>query len=102
MPDEPVRLRPIQEPDLDPLSRFDIDSTASQPFEWTGFPDPHARRRRSERDGFLGGDASQLAVVLPDGALAGIVGWRTIKTGGATLLARRIDRDRALPEQTRR
>jgi GNAT superfamily N-acetyltransferase len=35
-----------------------------------------------KEDGWLGGDVNQLAVVLPDGTLAGIVGWRTIKTAG--------------------
>ena len=65
MPDVPVRLRPIEETDLELLSRFDTDPAASQPFEWTGFPDTHARRRRWEKDGFIGGDSTQLAVVLP-------------------------------------
>jgi RimJ/RimL family protein N-acetyltransferase len=82
MPDVPVRLRPIEETDLELLSRFDTDPAASQPFEWTGFPDTHARRRRWEKDGFIGGDSTQLAVVLPDGTLAGIVGWRVVKAGG--------------------
>jgi hypothetical protein len=40
MPDVPVRLRPIEETDLELLSRFDTDPAASQPFGWTGFPDP--------------------------------------------------------------
>jgi RimJ/RimL family protein N-acetyltransferase len=82
MPDALPRLRPITEADLDLLSRFDTDPAASQPFEWNGFPDPHARRRRWEKDGFLGGDSAQLAVALPDDTLAGIVGWRTFKAGG--------------------
>ncbi len=50
MPDHTVRLRPIEEADLDLLSRFDTDPAASQPFEWTGFRDPGARRRRREQD----------------------------------------------------
>jgi [ribosomal protein S5]-alanine N-acetyltransferase len=82
MSDDPVRLRPIEEADLDLLSRLDTDPAASQPFEWTGFRDPRARRRRWEQDGWLGGDSGQLAVALPDGTLAGIVSWRSIKTGG--------------------
>jgi GNAT superfamily N-acetyltransferase len=36
MPDVPVRLRPIEETDLELLSRFDTDPAASQPFGWTG------------------------------------------------------------------
>ena len=82
MPDDPVRLRPIEEPDLDLLSRLDTDPAASQPFEWTGFRDPGARRRRWEQDGWIGPDSTHLAVALPDGTLAGIVSWRTIKAGG--------------------
>jgi ribosomal-protein-alanine N-acetyltransferase len=82
MPHDPVRLRPIEEADLDVLSRLDTDPTASQPFEWTGFRDPQARRRRWEEDGWLGRDSAHLAVSLPAGTLAGIVSWRTIKAGG--------------------
>jgi [ribosomal protein S5]-alanine N-acetyltransferase len=82
LPDEPVRLRPIEEADLDLLSRFDTDAAASQPFEWTGFRDPGTRRRRWEEDGWIGRDSAHLAVGLPDGTLAGLVSWRTIKAGG--------------------
>src|SRR5215212_1861683 len=39
MPDDPARLRPIEEADLDLLRRLDTDPAASQPFEWTGFRD---------------------------------------------------------------
>jgi RimJ/RimL family protein N-acetyltransferase len=67
MPDEPVRLRPIEEADLDLLSRFDTDAAASQPFEWTGFRDPGARRRRWEVDGWIGRDSAHLAGSLADG-----------------------------------
>jgi [ribosomal protein S5]-alanine N-acetyltransferase len=51
MPEEPVRLRPIEQADLDVLRRLDTDPSASEPFEWTGFRDPQARRRRWEEDG---------------------------------------------------
>jgi RimJ/RimL family protein N-acetyltransferase len=82
MPEEPVRLRPIEQADLDVLRRLDTDPSASEPFEWTGFRDPQARRRRWEEDGWVGRDSAHLAVSLPDGTLAGIVNWRTIKVGG--------------------
>ena len=82
MPDEPVRLRPIEEADLDLLSRVDTDPAASQPFEWTGFRDPGARRRRWEQDGWIARDSTQLAVALPDGTLAGLVSWRAVNVGG--------------------
>ena len=82
MPNGPARLRPIEEADLDLLSRLDVDPATSQPVEWNGFRDPGARRRRWEQDGWIGLDSTHLAVVLADGTLAGIVSWRTIKAGG--------------------
>jgi [ribosomal protein S5]-alanine N-acetyltransferase len=82
MPEEPVRLRPIEEADLDALRRFDIDPSSRGPYLSSGFRSPEIRRRRWEKDGWLGADSGQLAVALPDGTLAGIVSWRTIQTGG--------------------
>jgi len=82
MPDEPLRLRPIEEADLDVLSRLDTDPSTRGPYLSSGFRSSHARRHRWEEDGWLGDDSGQLAVALPDGTLAGIVSWRTIKTGG--------------------
>jgi [ribosomal protein S5]-alanine N-acetyltransferase len=82
MPDAPVRLRPIEAADLDPLGRFDTDPSTRGPYQPSGFRSPHAWRRRWEEDGWLGSNSSELAVVLPDGTLAGIVSWRTYKTGG--------------------
>ena len=82
MPDAPVRLRPIEEADLDGLRRFDTDPSTRGPYLPSPFRSPHSRRRRWEEDGWLGDDSSQLAVALPDGTLAGIVSWRTITAGG--------------------
>jgi ribosomal-protein-alanine N-acetyltransferase len=82
MPDEPVRLRPIEEADLDTLRRFDTDPSSRGPYLSSGFRSPHVRRRRWEEDGWLGGDSGQLAVARSDGTLAGIVAWRSIPTGG--------------------
>jgi ribosomal-protein-alanine N-acetyltransferase len=82
MPDAPVRLRPIEEADLDALRRFDSDPSARGPYLPSAFRNPQVRRRRWEEDGWLGGDSAQLAVALPDGTLAGIVSWRAYKTGG--------------------
>jgi RimJ/RimL family protein N-acetyltransferase len=82
MADYPVRLRPIEEADLDLLSRFDTDPSARGPYQPSNFRSPHARRRRWEEDGSLGADSGQLAVALPDRTLAGIVAWRSIPTGG--------------------
>jgi ribosomal-protein-alanine N-acetyltransferase len=82
--DDHVRLRPVEERDLEALERIDTDPAVSEPFEWRGFRDPRGRRRRWEADGYLGNDGSVLAVALPDGALAGIVSWTPILTSGPT------------------
>jgi ribosomal-protein-alanine N-acetyltransferase len=52
------------------------------PYRSSRFRSPHARRRRWEKDGWLGDDSGQLAVALLDDTLAGIVAWRSIETGG--------------------
>ena len=77
-----MRLRPVEERDLETLGRFDTEPELSEPFEWRGFRDPRARRRRWEQDGYLGADDSMLAVALDDGAFAGIVTWRWVVTSG--------------------
>jgi [ribosomal protein S5]-alanine N-acetyltransferase len=82
MPDAPVRLRPIEEADLDALRRFDTDPSSRGPYLTSGFRSPRARRRRWEEDGWLGDESGQLAVTLPEETLAGIVSWRSISTGG--------------------
>jgi len=79
---ETVRLRPVEERDLDELGRFDTDPAVGKPFEWTGYRDPRARRRRWETDGYLGGDYSVLTAALPDGTFTGFVCWWPIRTGG--------------------
>ncbi len=78
--DDKVRLRPVEERDLDALGRIDTDPAVSEPFEWRGFRDPRARRRRWEEDGYLGSENSLLVVALPDGTFAGIVAWKWIAT----------------------
>jgi [ribosomal protein S5]-alanine N-acetyltransferase len=82
MSEEPVRLRPIEEADLDTLRRFDTDPSTRGPHLSSGFRSPDARRRRWEKDGWLGDDSGQLVVALPDETLAGIVAWPNIETGG--------------------
>jgi ribosomal-protein-alanine N-acetyltransferase len=77
-----VRLRAFTEADLDFLDRLDSDPDALGPFEWFGFRDPHTRRRRWERDGFLGAESSALAVELDGGEVAGAVSWKDVRRGG--------------------
>jgi RimJ/RimL family protein N-acetyltransferase len=82
MRNDTVRLRPVEERDLDALARIDTDPVASEPFEWRGFRDARAHRRRWEQDGYLGTDDSLAVVSLPDGTFAGVVVWRWIATSG--------------------
>src|SRR5947208_1839748 len=80
--DDKVRLRPVEERDLDALERIDADPAVSEPFEWKGFRNPRARRRRWEQDGYIGSEDSLLVVALHDGTFVGIVVWKCADTWG--------------------
>jgi ribosomal-protein-alanine N-acetyltransferase len=80
--DDSLTLRAFQEADLGFLDRLCTDPAALGPFEWFGFGDVHARRRRWEQDGFVGSESTALAVVLADGTLAGIASWKATNRGG--------------------
>ena len=75
-----VILRPIQEADLDDLSRYSTDPEAAGVFEWTGFGDARAMRRRWEEDGWLGAEHGRLAVMSAD-SLAGDVSYKDRSPG---------------------
>jgi RimJ/RimL family protein N-acetyltransferase len=75
MEEEVVALRAFEEGDLGFLDRLGTDPDASGPFVWTGFADPRRRRRRWERDGYIGADSAALAVVVA-GTVAGIASWQ--------------------------
>jgi [ribosomal protein S5]-alanine N-acetyltransferase len=70
-----VILRPIQEADLADLCRYSTDPEAAGMFEWTGFEDPKAMRRRWEEDGWLGAEHGRLAIMSAD-SLAGNVSYK--------------------------
>lgn len=72
-----LALRAIGAGDLDFLDRLCSDPEALGPFEWPGFGDVRARRRRWEQDGYASPDSTVLAVVLADGTVAGIASWST-------------------------
>jgi RimJ/RimL family protein N-acetyltransferase len=82
-----VTLRPVEEGDLASLARFSIEPEALGEFQFAGFTDPRSWRRRWEDNGLLGDDSSTLAVVIPDGSFAGIVGWRPVvsMSGGGVI-----------------
>ena len=80
-----IHLRPIGESDLPVLERLGVDPRAAGPFDWHGFRDPVARRRRLAEDGFLGHDPRNLAVALDqDDSCIGDVSWFAVPTGPAS------------------
>jgi [ribosomal protein S5]-alanine N-acetyltransferase len=79
MPDKsagPARLRAFIEDDLPFLDRLCTDPDVLGEFEWPGFTDPRARRGRWERDGYISGDSSAVAIVRQDGTVVGIATWK--------------------------
>jgi [ribosomal protein S5]-alanine N-acetyltransferase len=81
--DDDLTLRAFQEEDLGFLDRLDSDPAALGAFEWFGFRDVRSRRRRWERDGFVGPDSTALAVVAGDGRVIGTVSWKEVHRGGS-------------------
>jgi RimJ/RimL family protein N-acetyltransferase len=81
----PIHLRPIGESDLSVLERLAVDPLIAGAFDWHGFRDPGARRRRLAEDGFLGRDPRNLVVALDhDESCIGDVSWRAVPTGPAS------------------
>ncbi len=78
-----LTLRAFTEQDLGFLDQLSTDPAALGRFEWFGFTDVHRRRRRWEQDGFVAAESTALAVVSPEGALAGIASWRDVNRGGS-------------------
>lgn len=78
-----VILRPIQEADLDDLCRSVTDPDRYGEFEWTGFKDPRAMRRRWDEDGWLGETNGRLAVES-SGSFAGDVSYKDRTLGTST------------------
>ena len=71
-----VRLRAFTEDDLPFLDRLCTDPDVLGEFEWPGFTDPRARRRRWERDGYISAESSAVAIVSEDGTVVGIATWK--------------------------
>ena len=77
-----IHLRPLSESDLPVLERLAVDPRIAGPFDWHGFGDPRARRRRLAEDGFLGRDPRNLAIALDqDDSCIGDVSWLAVPTG---------------------
>ena len=85
--DDHVILRPFSEQDLPFLERLSSDPSVTGRYVWAGFRDPRARRRRWEKDGYVGADSSALAVVGDDpergpDTVLGIASWEAKDRGG--------------------
>lgn len=77
-----VTLRAFREEDLGFLDRLCTDPAALGPFEWVGFTDVRERRRRWERDGYVGADSTALAIALANGTVAGLASWKSAHRAG--------------------
>lgn len=84
-----VTLRPVEETDLEQLTRFSLEPAALGEFQFAGYSDPRRWRREWEENGMLGEDRSTLAVVAPDGTFAGIVSYRPVVMGADRGVPRR-------------
>jgi [ribosomal protein S5]-alanine N-acetyltransferase len=81
-PGDGLTLRAFREEDLGFLDRLCADPAALGPFEWFGFIDVRERRRRWERDGYIGADSTALAIALADGTVAGLASWKAAHRAG--------------------
>lgn len=86
-----VALRAFRDDDLWFLDRANAGAEAFGDFEWTGFVDPHARRRRWEHDGYIGTESSAVAIVLPDdGDVVGLASWKAQNRAGTPVVCYEI------------
>lgn len=77
-----VALRPFREQDLSLLERLGAEPSVTGPYVWAGFRDPRGRRRRWEKDGYIGAESSVLAVALADDTVAGVASYEAKDRGG--------------------
>ncbi|TDU83141.1 RimJ/RimL family protein N-acetyltransferase [Kribbella voronezhensis] len=68
-----LRLRPVQEKDLDYFAEFAVEQDEVG-ISWQGFRAPRIAVKRFEEDGYLGADSSRL-IVESGGETAGFVSW---------------------------
>lgn len=71
-----VHLRASTESDLSFLDRPCTDPDALGEFEWPGFGDPRARRKRRETDGYVSADSAAVAIARADDTAVGRATWK--------------------------
>ena len=74
-----VRLRPVQEADLEALT--ENDSREADPWNWFRYTSADGLRRHFAADGMLSEETGTLAVENPEGTLVGSVSWFTVQHG---------------------
>ena len=74
-----VRLRPVQEADLEALT--ENDSREADPWNWFRYISADGLRRHFAADGMLSEETGTLAVETPGGTLVGSVSWFTVQHG---------------------
>jgi RimJ/RimL family protein N-acetyltransferase len=75
-----VELRPVREPDFWIYERQAVDPAVTGHFNWSGFRDLAATRRRFAEDGLIGPDDGSLLVSVR-GEAAGTVNWKRVSYG---------------------
>ncbi|MFB9510885.1 GNAT family N-acetyltransferase [Streptomyces aurantiacus] len=71
-----VHLRAFTEDDLTFLDRLCTDPDALGEFEWPGFGDPRARRKRWATDGYISAESAAVAIARADDTAIGIATWK--------------------------
>jgi len=74
-----VRLRPVQEADLEALT--ENDSREADPWNWFKYTSADGLRRHFAADGMLSEETGTLAVETPESTLVGSVSWFTVQHG---------------------
>jgi len=77
---EGMRLRPVTEADLDFLEEMGNDPESIGEFNWGGFTDDAAWRRRWSENRLIE-DGRTMLMVESDGETLGFVSWHKIETG---------------------
>ncbi len=80
---EGMRLRPVEEADLDQLDRMFADPDAIGVFNWGGFADSSAWRRLWQENRLLAEEKSVLMVDVGAETI-GFVSWRRVPTGAVS------------------
>jgi RimJ/RimL family protein N-acetyltransferase len=78
-----VSLRPATESEIWIFERQSVDPEATGIFNWSGFRDLAAAKRRLAEDGMIGGENGCL-IVWAGGEAAGTVVWRRVHYGSPT------------------